>query len=139
MSHYLAVNDNISKALLKAFDSALEYISVSLLYRKPIILIKLNFGNIKYSLFLVTLRSKCIVLVFENTCEIFKRKVALFKFSHYCKCSMRKVFKENSSQKNLQYKIPKKQKQPPEVFCKKRCSYKFYKIHRKTPVPESLF
>ena len=25
-------------------------------------------------------------------------------------------------------------KQPPEVFCKKRCSYKFCKIHRKTPV-----
>ena len=31
------------------------------------------------------------------------------------------------------------QKQPPEVFYKKRCSYKFRKIHRKTPVPESLF
>ena len=27
------------------------------------------------------------------------------------------------------------QKQPPEVFCKKRCSKKFHKIHRKTPVP----
>ena len=25
------------------------------------------------------------------------------------------------------------QKQPPEVFCKKRCSYKFHKIHRKSP------
>ena len=33
----------------------------------------------------------------------------------------------------------KNQKQPPEVFCKKRCSWKFRKIHRKTPVPESLF
>ena len=32
-----------------------------------------------------------------------------------------------------------KQKQPPEVFCKKRCSKKFRKIHRKTPVAESLF
>ena len=31
------------------------------------------------------------------------------------------------------------QKQPPEVFCKKRCSQKFHKIHKKTPVPESLF
>ena len=28
------------------------------------------------------------------------------------------------------------QKQPPEVFCIKRCSQKFCKIHRKTPVPE---
>ena len=30
-------------------------------------------------------------------------------------------------------------KEPPEVFCKKMCSYKFSKIHRKTPVPESFF
>ena len=30
------------------------------------------------------------------------------------------------------------QKQPPEVFCKKGCSKKFRKIHRKTPVSESL-
>ena len=27
------------------------------------------------------------------------------------------------------------QKQPPEVFCKKSCSWTFHKIHRKTPVP----
>ena len=31
------------------------------------------------------------------------------------------------------------QKQPPEVFYIKRCSQKFDKIHRKTPVPESLY
>ena len=31
------------------------------------------------------------------------------------------------------------QKQPTEVFCEKRCSKKFRKNHRKTPVPESLF
>ena len=31
-----------------------------------------------------------------------------------------------------------KQKQPPEVFCKKKCSYKFRKIHRKTPLPGRL-
>ena len=31
------------------------------------------------------------------------------------------------------------QKQPLEVFCKKRCSWKFWKIHRKRPVSESLF
>ena len=30
------------------------------------------------------------------------------------------------------------QKQPPEAFCKKMCSWKFHKIHRKTPVPESF-
>ena len=31
------------------------------------------------------------------------------------------------------------QKQPLEVLCKKRCSYKFHKIHRKTSVLQSLF
>ena len=31
------------------------------------------------------------------------------------------------------------QKQPPEVFCKNKCSYKFPKIHRKAPGPEYLF
>ena len=31
------------------------------------------------------------------------------------------------------------QKQPPEAFCKKMCSWKFDKIHRKTPVPETFF
>ena len=31
------------------------------------------------------------------------------------------------------------QKQPPEVFFKKRCSYKFCWFHRKAPVLESLF
>ena len=31
------------------------------------------------------------------------------------------------------------QKQPPEVFCRKMCSWKFHKIHRKTPVPEAFF
>ena len=31
------------------------------------------------------------------------------------------------------------QKQPPDAFCKKMCSSKFHKIHRKTPVPETFF
>ena len=30
------------------------------------------------------------------------------------------------------------QKQSPEMFCKKRCSQKFCKIHRKIPVPDYL-
>ena len=30
------------------------------------------------------------------------------------------------------------QKQPPGVFCKKRCSLKFRKIHRNTPMPVSF-
>ena len=31
------------------------------------------------------------------------------------------------------------QKQPPEAFCKKMCSWKFHKIHRKSPVPETIW
>ena len=31
------------------------------------------------------------------------------------------------------------QKQPPQVFCKKKCSQKFRKFGWKTPVLESLF
>ena len=31
------------------------------------------------------------------------------------------------------------QKQPPEVFYEKRCSWKFLKIHRKTAMPQPLF
>ena len=31
------------------------------------------------------------------------------------------------------------QKQQPETFCKKRSSWKFHKIHRKTTVPEFIF
>ena len=31
----------------------------------------------------------------------------------------------------------KNQKQLPEVFYEKRCSYKFHKIYSKTPVPEA--
>ena len=30
------------------------------------------------------------------------------------------------------------QKQPQEAFCKKMYSGKFYKIHRKAPVPETF-
>ena len=35
--------------------------------------------------------------------------------------------------------ISSSQNQPTEVLCNKMCSKKFQKIHRKTPVPESLF
>ena len=31
------------------------------------------------------------------------------------------------------------QKQPPGAFCKKLCSWKFHKIHRKAPVPETFY
>ena len=31
------------------------------------------------------------------------------------------------------------QKEPAEALCKKMCSWKFHKIHRKTLVPENFF
>ena len=30
-------------------------------------------------------------------------------------------------------------KQPLKMFYKRRCSLRFHKVHRKTPVPDSLF
>ena len=55
---------------------------------------------------------------------------------------MDKYIKQKKGTKRNNKKIPKLvtelQKQPPEVFCKKRCSEKFGKIHRKTLVPETL-
>ena len=44
----------------------------------------------------------------------------------------------NHGQKYFRVNIGNRQKQRPEVFCKK-FSYKFRKTHRKTPVPVSLF
>ena len=43
--------------------------------------------------------------------------------------------KQQSSINSHHMKI---EKQPPEVFCKKRCSQKFRKIHRKTLVADSF-
>ena len=51
-------------------------------------------------------------------------------WSSHLKCSIKKLFLKTS-----QYL----QKQPPDVFYEKRCSLKFHKIHKKTPVPEFLF
>ena len=35
--------------------------------------------------------------------------------------------------------IGRRQKQPPEVYYRNKCSYNFRKIHWKRPVPESFF
>ena len=37
---------------------------------------------------------------------------------------------------NVLHAALQQQKQPPEMFGKKRCSQKFCKIHTKTPVPD---
>ena len=46
------------------------------------------------------------------------------------------VYRKKVSKEGRHGKV---QKQPPEVFCKKISFEKVRKIHRKTPVPESLF
>ena len=54
------------------------------------------------------------------------------------------VQKKHHRLSSLQFFVPellnlKIEKQPPEVFCKKRCSYKVRKIIWETAVPESRF
>ena len=48
-----------------------------------------------------------------------------------------KIFWRYSSEAHLPPALQDLRKDPPEVFCKK-CSLNFLKIHRKTPVPESV-
>ena len=65
---------------------------------------------------------------------------AVFAWS-YCslKLQILRLFRARSS-KTVKCRFTLKcQKQLPEVFCKKRCSEKFRKIHRKTHVPEPFF
>ena len=57
----------------------------------------------------------------QNTYHQYVHHVNIEKF-------LRTTFSQNTSQK-----------QPPEVFCGKKCSQKFHKIHRKVPVPELHF
>ena len=81
-----------------------------------------------------------------KACNIAKRTclnyvwTAIFPWS-YCslKLQILRLFRARSS-KTVKCRFTLKcQKQLPEVFCKKRCSEKFRKIHRKTHVPEPLF
>ena len=76
----------------------------------------------------------------ENT---IKRIQKLEKFDyHLLKAELDLKFLCKSDDKNVvaKFLIFYAQNNPPEVFYKKRCSWKFRKIHKKTPtVPESLF
>ena len=63
--------------------------------------------------------------------ENFGRKSLLFTMERNSKISKFEIMQWNGA--------INKQKQLPEVFYRKRCFYKFCKIHRKTLVPESLF
>ena len=85
--------------------------------------------------------------VLESRYNIFAGlKKTLSQFFSYKICES---FKTPFFTEHLFYRTPSdncfchnnwnRQKQPPEVFRKKRCSCKFRKIHRKTPEPESLF
>ena len=86
---------------------------------------------------------------FFSKCDQIRRKLVTFTAeilngkNHFlyseknCLKPHKKTIDEKQPEK--QRKKNQKQKQPPEVFCKKRCLYKFCKILRKTPMPESLF
>ena len=57
-----------------------------------------------------------------------------YRLNHY---PFYEISKNNVSNEHLQGTASLEfQKQPPEVFCKKRCSSKSRKIHKKTPVQE---
>ena len=71
-------------------------------------------SSVKNSLFCAALSSLLVIIV-----------IALLQQLHF-----RGTFRPMSNIYN------KAEKQAPEMFCKKRCSQKFRKINRKTPVPE---
>ena len=72
--------------------------------------------------FLIKLQAWGLILLsIINAIEEFNAFFPTSKFIWYCESSV----------------ISYIQKQPAEVFRKKRCSLKFRKIHRKTSVPES--
>ena len=63
-----------------------------------------------------------IILRFGHVCLLY-----LYVLSQFCSMAFEKGC---GGEKKIQ---------PPEVFCKERCSKIFRNIHRKKPVPESLF
>ena len=80
-----------------------------------------------------------------KSCNIAKRTclnyvwTAMFPWS-YCSLKFQVLrLLRARSYKIVEYRLTlKRPNQPSKVFCKKRCSKKFCKIHRKTPVPEPL-
>ena len=80
-----------------------------------------------------------------EACNFFKRETLAQAFScEFCKIFTNTFFTDNLRTTTSEFYFINKiflcsfQKQPPEVFCKKDCSQKFRKIHRKTTVPEPL-
>ena len=66
--------------------------------------------------------------------------MAIFPWS-YCSLKLQifRLFRARSSITAECRFTLKRPKPPPEVFCKKKCFYKFRKIHRRTPAPEGFF
>ena len=62
-------------------------------------------------------------------------KVVFVKFTYVFKVFSKLESLHVESKKLVRHKTEAAQ----EMFCKKKCLKKFRKIHRKTPVPESLF
>ena len=70
------------------------------------------------------------MFIFKNILILIILIIFIFNYYYYFK-----YFNYSRSVKYFSYV----EKQPPEVFCKKRYFWKFRKILRKTSVPESLF
>ena len=90
---------------------------------------------------------KHIVLVSKTVANsyIFKSKSVPLQCLHTanslissCRWIAETIFSNNWQNPQITAAVHYFQKQPPEVFCKKRCSWKVRKFHRKIPVLESV-
>ena len=84
----------------------------------------------------------CVVILSQNKDLQISQKTLLQEILMKSKLAKYQFFRSSYQiPAQFLFVIPNwiRMKQPPELFYKKRCSQKFSKIQRKTPVPESLF
>ena len=103
------------------------------IYKKPIILSLFKIDTLNFTMYILTIL----------TCPLKTYVVRLHNLT-----SMNIFFTIDHEKSQVFFVLVKRKpkpvsmninKQPSEVFCKKKCSQKFRKIHRKTPVSEFLF
>ena len=103
------------------------------IYKKPIILSLFKIDTLNFTMYILTIL----------TCPLKTYVVRLHNLT-----SMNIFFTIDHKKSQVFFVLVKRKpkpvsmninKQPSEVFCKKKCSQKFRKIHRKTPVSEFLF
>ena len=78
--------------------------------------------------------SECLSIFLWEVPKVPSWRVMSFKLYD---CCSKYLFKVLQNKRIYPLTLARMQKQSPEVFCKKRCSYNFRKTHRKTPVPKS--